>query len=264
MAKGSYPQAIRLIFRHEGGYVDHPLDPAGATNRGITRATLAAWRGRPVSKAEVMALSEREAADIYRERYWNAVRADDLPAGVELVVFDAAVNSGPARAARWLNQALGLGAQARISDRTLQAAASHDPGELIRAYGRTRLGFLQRLRTWGTFGRGWGRRVRETEEAALALARAPEIPRRPGAPPANKEKTTMKDSKSILTSKTLWANLIGLTAVLGGLFGIETGALDQGALGEAIPQAIAAVSFIASSIFRVSATKRLTTGEAGN
>ncbi len=81
MARENFERALALVLKHEGGYVDHPADPGGATNRGVTRATLAAWRGRPVSKAEVRALTRLEASAIYRKNYWDAVRADELPAG---------------------------------------------------------------------------------------------------------------------------------------------------------------------------------------
>ncbi len=255
MAQENFAAALKLVLKHEGGYVDHPLDPGGATNRGITRATLEAVRGRPVSKAEVMALSEPEAAAIYRARYWNAVRADELPAGLDLVVFDAAVNSGPARAARWLQMVVGMPADGLIGARTISAARNRPAGDVIAAFTRERLGFLQRLTGWRTFGRGWKRRVRDTEIAALALAG-------PGAfnphSPRHKDNLAMTDTKSILSSKTLWANLIGLAAVLMPLFGLDISGVDGAGLSQAMSQAVAAMSFVASSVFRVMASKRIT------
>ncbi len=254
MARENFASALDLIFRHEGGYVDHPLDPGGATHFGITRGTLAQVRGRPVSRAEVMALGKREAGDIYRTRYWNAVKADELPAGIDLAVFDAAVNSGPARAVRWLQAALGLPLDGMMGPLTLSEAARANGPDLVSAYTRIRLQFLQRLTTWRTFGRGWSRRVRETEAAALALAgqgRGISINTR------RKDISTVHDTKNLLTSKTLWSNLIGLGAIMLSLFGIDASSIDSDGLSQAIPQAVAALSFIASTLFRVSATKRL-------
>lgn len=254
MAQASFAPALKLILKHEGGYVDHPLDPGGATNRGITRATLAGYRGRPVSKAEVMALSEREAGAIYRKLYWNAISADELPAGVDLVVFDAAVNSGPGRAVRWLQIALGVAPDGVIGPRTISAAGQADANKLIRAFSRQRLGFLQRLSTWPTFGRGWSRRVRETEIAALAMAgpgRAATLANR------QTETTPMTDTKSLLTSKTLWSNLVGLSAVMLSIFGIDASGVDHAGLSQAIPQVVAGLSFIASSVFRITAKRRI-------
>lgn len=268
MARGNFDRAVSVILRHEGGYVDHPLDPGGATNHGVTRRTLAQARGRPVSKAEVMALTKAEASLIYRTRYWDRIRAEELPAGVDLLVFDAAVNSGPRQAVLWLQRTLGVAADGVIGPLTLDAAKKADARAVIVAYGRLRLAFLSRLAAWPAFGRGWTRRVRETEAAALAMAR-PRLPqaapgalaeqRRPSNPPSNPrpEASPMNDSKSLLSSKTLWANLVGLAALGLGAFGFDAAALDPARLGEAIPQAIAALSFIASTFFRITATRRL-------
>lgn len=254
MARESFPQALRLILRHEGGYVDHPLDPGGATNRGITRATLAAHRGRPVSRAEVMALGEAEAAEIYRIRYWDAVQADSLPPGLDLAVFDAAVNSGPARAVRWLQRCVGVAADGRMGPVTLAAARTRPAADLIAAFSRERLTFLRRLSTWRAFGRGWSRRVRDTESAALALAGpAGSLPQ----PIRPKDDDPMTDTKSLLASRTLWANLVGLGAVMMSIFGIDTSSADHAGLAEAIPQVVAGISFIASTVFRIGATRRI-------
>ncbi len=100
MAAANFERALSLVLKHEGGFADHPADPGGATMMGITQATLAEWRGRPVTKDEVRALSRVEAGAIYRARYWDAVKGDDLPSGLDLAAFDYAVNSGPARAVR--------------------------------------------------------------------------------------------------------------------------------------------------------------------
>jgi lysozyme family protein len=252
MARENLAAALALIFRHEGGYVDHPLDPGGATNRGITRATLARHRGRPVSKAEVLALSEAEAAAIYRASYWNAVRADNLPSGIDLVVFDAAVNSGPARALRWLQASLGLPATGLANAATLAAAHRADQRTVIEAFSRQRLSFLQRLSTWASFGRGWSARVAQTRKAALALAG-------PGRLPSgrNKETKPVTEPKSLFTSRTVWANLVGLAAVLLSIFGFDTSTMDSPGMADAIAQSVAGISFVASTIFRVIATRRL-------
>lgn len=190
MAAESFEHVLPHLFRHEGGYADHPSDPGGATKYGITRATLAAWRGRAVSKSDVRALTKAEAAAIYRARYWGAVKADDLPAGIDYVVFDAAVNSGPARAARWLQAAVRVPQDGIVGPVTLAAAASGDPARLIGDISEIRLAFLRALSTWPVFGKGWSRRVEEVWAEALAMALAASSGRGaavavspPGAPP---------------------------------------------------------------------------------
>ena len=170
MTTENFGRALSLVLKHEGGYVDHPADPGGATNRGITLATLSTWRGRKVTKAEVKALTVEEASAIYRANYWNVVKGDDLPAGVDLAVFDFAVNSGPARAAKHVQALVGTAADGVIGPKTLAAVKAKDPKDIIRRLTRSRLDFLSRLPTWPTFGRGWRARVLGVEREALAMA----------------------------------------------------------------------------------------------
>ena len=99
MTASNFEASLAAVLKHEGGYADHPSDPGGATNLGVTRATLTRWRGRPVSKAEIRALTRAEAAKIYRALYWDEIAGDVLPAGLDFAVFDYCVNSGPGRAA---------------------------------------------------------------------------------------------------------------------------------------------------------------------
>lgn len=172
MARSNFEACLDEVFRHEGGYVDHPADPGGATNMGITHRTLAAWRGRPVSKDDVRALSRTEAAAIYRALYWDKVRGDDLPDGLDLVTFDPAVNSGVSRGAGWLQRALGVTADGRVGPVTLGAAASAEAVATIKRACEIRMGFLTGLRTWGTFGRGWSRRVASVEAVSVRMALA--------------------------------------------------------------------------------------------
>ena len=172
MATSNFDACLKKVLEHEGGYVDHPADPGGATNLGITRATLARWRGRAVSKAEVKALTRVEAAKIYRAFYWDEIAGDALPAGLDFAVFDYCVNSGPGRAARALQTVAGVKADGRIGKITLAAVNAVEPAALITAYCRKRLSFLESLKTFAVFGRGWRRRVRETETLALSMATA--------------------------------------------------------------------------------------------
>lgn len=172
MTRSSFPGAVALVLAQEGGYADDPRDPGGATNRGITRRTLAEARGHPVDRQDVRALTEDEAKRIYRRFYWDAVRGDDLSAGLDLSVFDIAVHSGPARAARLLQGVLAVAADGAIGPATLAAAARAPAEPTIRALARARLAFLRSLPTWPAFGRGWQRRVAAVEKAALRLSRS--------------------------------------------------------------------------------------------
>ncbi|HEX2136967.1 MAG TPA: glycosyl hydrolase 108 family protein [Microvirga sp.] len=171
MTATSFPAALALVLRHEGGFADHPLDPGGPTKFGITVATLARWRGRAVGADDVRALGEAEAAAIYRRLYWDAVSADELPDGVDLALFDFAVNAGPTRAARTLQAALGCAVDGAVGPLTVAAARAAPAPATIRALTRARLDHLSRLPTWPVFGKGWRRRVLAVEKAALHRAR---------------------------------------------------------------------------------------------
>lgn len=161
--------AVATVLKHEGGYVDDVRDPGGATNRGVTLKVLEEWRGKPVTKGDVRALTEIEARAIYRHRYWMPIRGDDLHPAVAFATFDAAVNSGVSRAARWLQSAVGVAADGAIGPATIAAARKADPAHVVETCCAARLAFLMTLKTWPTFGKGWGRRVAEVEQAALRI-----------------------------------------------------------------------------------------------
>lgn len=168
--KANFDASMRQYLKHEGGYVDHPRDPGGATNLGITQKTLADWRGRPVTKAEVKALTVAEAINIYRHKYAGVIKYDQLPSGLDHVTLDPAINSGPKRGAQWLQSALGVKADGRIGDETLAKARKANVPQVIQKACAIRMGFLRGLKIWGTFGKGWSRRVAEVEAFSMKLA----------------------------------------------------------------------------------------------
>jgi lysozyme family protein len=183
MAASNYEASLALVLKSEGGFVNHPSDPGGATNLGITRGTLAAYRGHPVTVDDVRTLSRAEAAAIYRANYWDKVRGDELPAGLDYQTFDYAVNSGPARAVMALQDSLGVAPDGRIGPLTIKAAAVAKVPDVIRAVTRERMAFLRRLSTWPVFGRGWTSRVTVVEVDALRMVTAAPLSA-PVAPPA--------------------------------------------------------------------------------
>lgn len=169
--KDNFARCLPEILRHEGGWADHPKDPGQATMKGITIGTYRQWKGRAVTKAELRAISDAEVAAIYRRNYWDKVGGDDLPAGLDLVAFDAAVNSGPARGARWLQTALGVAADGKIGPKTIAAARAADAATAINRALDIRLSFLKGLKTWPTFGKGWSSRVAGVRKVALSHVR---------------------------------------------------------------------------------------------
>lgn len=150
----NFDQAFDILLGHEGGYSNHPNDPGGETMWGVTARVARAdgYRG------DMRDLPRDRAKAIYRRMYWDAVRADDLPGAVRFDVFDGAVNSGPVRSVEWLQQACGAVADGKLGPKTLTAAWTAD-GCLAARYNGHRLQFMTDLGTWGSFGKGWARRI---------------------------------------------------------------------------------------------------------
>lgn len=167
--QSTFQKILPKLFAHEGGYVNHPRDPGGATNFGITHRTLAKWRKKRVTRGDVRRMTRKEAAKIYKAWYWDKVRCDDLPAGVDYSVFDFGVNAGPRRSIKTLQRAVGTAADGVIGPMTLAAANKRSSTKTVKNFANRRLAFYKRLRHWRTFGRGWSRRVREVLNTSLSL-----------------------------------------------------------------------------------------------
>jgi lysozyme family protein len=171
--KANYAECLRRVLVHEGGRVNHPKDPGGATNQGVTQRVYDAYRlNRGQAKRHVFVMTDAERDAIYREQYWDVIRGDDLPSGLDYAVFDFAVNSGCVRAAKALQSALKVKADGVIGNVTLQAARRiNDRKDLVSRICLARLSWLQNLTSlWKVFGRGWRKRVVAVRETAMAMA----------------------------------------------------------------------------------------------
>lgn len=169
--QSNFETCLALMLAHEGGYVHHEKDPGGMTNLGVTKRVWEEWVGHEVDEKQMRALTHEMVAPLYKRKYWDAVRADDLVAGVDYVVFDVAVNSGPGRAVKFLQSCVGVTADGGFGPATLAAVkeAEKDPARLVELYCAKRLEFLQSLKTFETFGKGWSRRVQEVKDKALKM-----------------------------------------------------------------------------------------------
>lgn len=175
MSAPNFPLCLREVLRHEGGYVDDPRDPGGATNLGITLGTARAAGldidgDGDVDKADLRKLTPTKAGPVYRARYWDAVEGDKLPSGVDLAVFDAAVNNGPARARRWLQEALKVHVDGVIGPQTLKAASEAPRAQTIERIRLYRDAHYRRQENFSYFGRGWLRRLAGVTARSLQLA----------------------------------------------------------------------------------------------
>lgn len=168
----TFEEALEHVLKHEGGFVNHPKDPGGMTNLGVTKKVWDEWIGRESSEDEMRNLKPEDVAPLYKKMYWDRVKGDDLPSGVNYCVFDASVNSGTGRAAKWLQEAVGAVADGAIGAKTLAKVAAHDADSLVNAYCDVRLNFLKSLKTFDTFGKGWSRRVEGVRQTALDASRS--------------------------------------------------------------------------------------------
>lgn len=220
MSIDRFPRAFALLKVHEGDYSNHPRDPGGATMKGVTQRTYDAdRRRRGLPTQSVRNITDAEVEAIYRGQYWNTVRADDLPPGLAYCVFDAAVNSGPGRAARWLQECLGVPVDGVIGSETIAAAQRVARAGLIDAYCDKRLAFMKRLRTWGTFGKGWSRRVAEVRAQAKAWAADADVPETAMAPQPKAEgrESAKATAKDVLTDPRAMAAISGAVGSSGAL-----------------------------------------------
>lgn len=168
----NFDKCMNFVFQEEGGYGNHPKDPGGMTNLGITAKVWEEWTGHPVDEKQMRALTKADVVPLYQRKYWNVARCSELPSGLDLCVFDTAVNSGPGRAIKLLQGCLGVTVDGAIGPKTLAVANQfRDTAlvHLIEDYCASRQAFLISLPTFGTFGKGWTARVNRLHEAAIAM-----------------------------------------------------------------------------------------------
>lgn len=167
--KSNYRTCLDTVLKYEGGYVNNPRDPGGATNKGITQKVYDAWRKKQgLPTQPVKGISQAEVESIYKNNYWDVIKGDDLPSGLDLAVFDYAVNSGPGRAAKQLQKILNVPQTGTVNATTIDAAKKNP--NAWAALCAERLAFMKRLDTWSTFGKGWEARVNDVRKKSAALA----------------------------------------------------------------------------------------------
>lgn len=192
----NFARALSLVLKSEGGWSDNPADPGGATMKGVTLANFRHFVKADATKADLRQITDDQVATVYRRFYWDAVAGAELPDGIDYAVFDFAVNSGPDRAAKYLQTVAHVTQDGSIGPATLAAVRAMPAGVVVDGLCDNRLSFLKRLPTWGTFGKGWASRVASVRRDALLMtAPAPQpappapaqpvpAPPEPVAPPA--------------------------------------------------------------------------------
>lgn len=217
MTAANFDKCLKAVLAYEGGYSNHPKDPGGPTNFGIIQRVYDPYRkslGKPIQS--VKKITAQEVRAIYKKNYWDVVRGDDLPAGVDLCVFDGAVNSGPSQSVKWLQRALSTKAvDGNLGPATLGATQDADAANLVRNICKQRLSFLQNLRTWSTFGTGWDKRVASVQKVSLGMVAGtkPVVPEKIPA-----EKTAKAPASDTKITDTASGNTATKTTT-GGIFG---------------------------------------------
>ncbi|TGS47544.1 MULTISPECIES: glycosyl hydrolase 108 family protein [unclassified Mesorhizobium] len=183
----NFSRSLALVLKSEGLWSDNPADPGGATMKGVTLANFRRYVQPNATKDDLRRITDAQLATVYRKFYWDAVAGDQLPDGVDYATFDFAVNSGPGRAAKYLQAVAGVPEDGQIGPTTIAAISAKPAGGVIDTLCDNRLVFLKRLPTWGTFGKGWQSRVESVRRASLSLtiqpATAPPAPMQPAPAP---------------------------------------------------------------------------------
>ena len=178
MAQHNFGNCVHKVLRHEGGYVNHPDDPGGITNLGVTKKVYDAWTGKESTVDQMKALDDEDVKPIYEENYWNKIKGDELPNGLDLCIFDFGVNAGPSRAAKMIQKMADTTVDGGIGPNTIKAinALVKKDGleEVIKLYQAKRQAYYESLKHFDTFGRGWTRRNEDTTAYALEMAEWPE------------------------------------------------------------------------------------------
>jgi lysozyme family protein len=159
--KDNFDHCLRLVLKHEGGFVNHPKDPGGMTNLGVTKRVWESWVKREVTEKEMRDLKPSDVRDLYKKMYWDACRCDELPSGVDYSAFDFAVNAGPKRSIITLQRSAGVKDDGIFGPGTMNAVLKADQIQLIGLYFNARADFYKQLKTFETFGKGWMQRANE-------------------------------------------------------------------------------------------------------
>jgi lysozyme family protein len=167
--QSDWQKSFELMLKSEGGYVNNPADPGGMTNLGVTKATWENWVGRASDEAEMRGLTPEKVEPLYKKKYWDAVRGDELPPGISYLCFDFAVNAGAGRSIKTLQTAVGVTPDGGFGPMTMAAVQAVDPVELIERFSQAKEDFYRSLTTFATFGKGWLNRVADVKVKASAM-----------------------------------------------------------------------------------------------
>jgi lysozyme family protein len=167
--QSNWKRSFELMLQSEGGFANHPSDPGGMTNLGVTKATWENWVGRQSDESEMRSLTADKVEPMYKKKFWDAVRGDELKVGIDYLMFDFAVNAGAGRAIKTLQTSIGVPADGGFGPVTMAAMKSYKPVKLIERFSQAKEDFYRSLNTFEVFGKGWLNRVERVKGEALTM-----------------------------------------------------------------------------------------------
>lgn len=167
--QSNWKRSFELMLQSEGGFANHPSDPGGMTNLGVTKATWENWIGRQSDEAEMRGLTPEKVEPMYKKKFWDAVRGDEVKLGLDYLLFDFAVNAGAGRAIKTLQTAIGVPADGGFGPITMASMKSYEPVKLIERFSQAKEDFYRSLNTFDVFGKGWLNRVERVKAEALKM-----------------------------------------------------------------------------------------------
>ena len=168
---GNFKECLALVLKSEGGFVNHPSDPGGMTNLGVTKRVWQEYTGHEADEKEMRSLTPEKVAPLYEQKYWRPCYGEVLPRGLDFVVFSMGVNAGPGRSVKLLQQSLGCVPDGIIGPRTRELISTSNTATLIAKFSETRREYYRALKTFPTFGKGWLARVDREESEALQMCK---------------------------------------------------------------------------------------------
>jgi lysozyme family protein len=167
----NFRDCLELVLKHEGGYVNHPSDPGGMTNLGVTKKVWEDWVGHPVTEKDMRELTPALVGPMYEMKYWRTSYCEKLPRGLDLLVFSMAVNAGSGRSVKLLQDAIGVVADGVIGPKTMAKINEANVESLIDKFSEARTAFYKGLKTFPVFGKGWLNRTESERLEALDMAK---------------------------------------------------------------------------------------------
>jgi lysozyme family protein len=167
----NFRDCLDLVLKSEGGYIDHPKDPGGRTNLGVTQRVWEEWIGHPATEKDMRELTPAIVAPMYEMRYWRTSYCEKLPRGLDLLVFSMAVNAGAGRSVKLLQDAIGVVADGVIGPNTMAKINEANVETLIDKFSEARTAYYKGLKLFPVFGRGWLARTDKERLEALDMAK---------------------------------------------------------------------------------------------